>query len=147
MGRARVRSEIGRHCQAGGVSRSTVSRVVNDQPYVRPAVRERVLKVIQETGFHPNVAARTLASQRSWMIGLVLPRSVSSLFSDPYFPRLTQGIAQACNQYNYTLALFLVDTNEDEQKIYHAFPAKACWMASWCSPAKSVTSSSSGWPT
>jgi len=101
-----------------GVSRSTVSRVVNDQPYVRPAVRERVLKVIQETGFHPNVAARTLASQRSWMIGLVLPRSVSSLFSDPYFPRLTQGIAQACNQYNYTLALFLVDTNEDEQKIY-----------------------------
>jgi LacI family transcriptional regulator len=101
-----------------GVSRSTVSRVVNGQPYVRHEVRERVLKVIQSTGFHPNLAARTLASQRSWMIGLVLPRSVSSFFSDPYFPRLTQGIAQACNQRDYTLGLFLVGTPEDEEKIY-----------------------------
>jgi LacI family transcriptional regulator len=101
-----------------GVSRSTVSRVLNDQPYVKSDVRERVLKVIQMTGFRPNLAARTLASQRSWMIGLVLPRSVSSFFADPYFPRLTQGIAQACNQHNYTLGLFLVSTPEDEEKIY-----------------------------
>lgn len=101
-----------------GVSRSTVSRVVNEQPNVRDEVRKRVLEVIQSTGYHPNAAARTLASQRSRMIGLVLPRSVSSFFSDPYFPRLSQGIAQACNQYNYTLALFLVGTKEDEEKIY-----------------------------
>jgi LacI family transcriptional regulator len=101
-----------------GVSRSTVSRVVNGQQYVRQDVRERVLKVIQETGFHPNVAARALASQRSWMIGLVLPRSVSSFFADPYFPRLTQGIARACNHHNYTLGLFLVSTSEDEDKIF-----------------------------
>jgi LacI family transcriptional regulator len=101
-----------------GVSRSTASRVVNNHPNVRADVRERVLKVIENTGYHPNVAARTLASQRSWMIGLVLPRSVSSFFSDPYFPRLTQGIAQACNQFDYTLALFLLSTKEDEDKIY-----------------------------
>ena len=100
-----------------GVSRSTVSRVINGQPYVKNEVRERVLRLIQETGFHPNLAARALASQRSWMIGLVLPRSVSSFFTDPYFPRLTQGIAQACNQHNYTLGLFLVGTLEDEEKI------------------------------
>ena len=101
-----------------GVSRSTVSRVINSHQYVRQDVRERVLRVIQETGFHPNVAARALASQRSWMIGLVLPRSVSSFFADPYFPRLTQGIAQACNHHNYTLGLFLVSTPEDEDKIF-----------------------------
>lgn len=104
--------------QQAGVSRSTVSRVVNDHPNVRPSVRQRVLDVIQSTGYHPNAAARTLASQRAWMIGLVLPRSVSSFFSDPYFPRLTQGIAQACNQYNYTLGLFLLGTKEDEEKIF-----------------------------
>jgi len=52
-----------------GVSRSTVSRVVNNNPNVSDDVRERVLDVIQTTGYHPNVAARTLASQRSWMIG------------------------------------------------------------------------------
>ncbi len=101
-----------------GVSRSTVSRVVNGQPNVRDAVRSRVLTVIRNTGFHPNAAARMLASQRSWMIGLVLPRSVSSFFGDPYFPRLTQGIAQACNQYNYTLGLYLISTKDDEEKIF-----------------------------
>jgi len=101
-----------------GVSRSTVSRVINDYPHVREDVRKRVLQIIQSTGYHPNAAARTLASQRSWMIGFVLPRSVSSFFSDPYFPRLTQGVAQACNQNNYTLGLFLVGTKEDEEKIF-----------------------------
>ena len=104
--------------EQAGVSRSTVSRVVNDHPNVRDDVRKRVLEDIQSTGYHPNVAARALASQRSWMIGLVLPRSVSSFFADPYFPRLTQGIAQACNQYNYTLGLFLVSSREDEEKIF-----------------------------
>lgn len=101
-----------------GVSRSTVSRVVNDHPNVKASVRKRVLEVIQNTGYHPNAAARTLASQHSRMIGLVLPRSVSSFFADPYFPRLAQGIAQACNQYDFTLALFLVGTKEDEEKIF-----------------------------
>ena len=101
-----------------GVSRSTVSRVVNDHPHVREQVRERVWEVIERTGYHPNAAARTLASQRSWMIGLVLPRSVSSFFTDPYFPHLVQGVAQACNQYNYTLSLFLVSSSEDEERIF-----------------------------
>lgn len=101
-----------------GVSRSTVSRVINNQPNVSPAVRTRVQDVIRDTGFHPNLAARTLATQRSWMIGLILPRSVSSFFADPYFPRLTQGIAQACNHHNYTLGLFLVGEREDEERIF-----------------------------
>jgi LacI family transcriptional regulator len=101
-----------------GVSRSTVSRVVNDDPNVRETVRRRVQEVIQLTGYHPHAAARTLASHRSWMIGLVLPRSVNSFFTDPYFPSLTQGVAQACNQYNYTLGLFLVASKEDEDKIF-----------------------------
>lgn len=104
--------------ERAGVSRSTVSRVVNDHPNVKPSVRKRVLDVIQSTGFQPNAAARTLASQHSWMLGLVLPRSVTSFFSDPYFPRLTQGIAQACNQMDYTLGLFLISTQEDEEKIF-----------------------------
>ena len=100
-----------------GVSRSTVSRVINQQPNVSNNVRLRVEAVIQETGYQPNLAAQTLVSKRTWMIGLVLPRSVSSFFTDPYFPRLLQGIAQGCNLNNYTLALFLVGTKEDEEKI------------------------------
>ena len=100
-----------------GVSRSTASRVVNDDPNVSDGVRSKVQGVITSTGYHPHAAARSLASHRSWMIGLVLPRTVSSFFTDPYFPRLTQGVAQACNQHNYTLGLFLLDTKEDEKRI------------------------------
>ena len=100
-----------------GVSRSTVSRVVNGSPNVSQDVRQRVLKTIQSTGYHPNAAARSLASQRTYMIGLVLPSSVSSFFTDPYFPQLTQGIAYACNDFDLTLSLFLVGNKEDEEKI------------------------------
>jgi LacI family transcriptional regulator len=101
-----------------GVSRSTVSRVINGHPNVSESVRQRVSQVIRKTGYHPNVAARSLASQRSWMIGLVLPRSVSAFFTDPYYHHLTQGIAQACNLYDYTLGLFLIGSREDEEKIF-----------------------------
>ncbi|MCJ7534782.1 MAG: LacI family transcriptional regulator, partial [Anaerolineales bacterium] len=76
-----------------GVSRSTVSRVVNNHPNVSEDVRKHVLETIRSTGYHPNAAARSLASQRSWMIGLILPHSVGSIFIDPYFPQLIQGIA------------------------------------------------------
>ncbi len=98
-----------------GVSRSTVSRVVNDHPNVRPAVRERVQRIIAETGFQPNAAARSLASQRSYVVGLVIPRTVHTVFTDPYFPRLTQGVAQACNDHDYTLSLFI---ENDDIKLF-----------------------------
>jgi LacI family transcriptional regulator len=48
-----------------GVSRSTASRVINDQPNVRPEVRERVWQVIHEHDYQPNQAARSLAARRS----------------------------------------------------------------------------------
>ncbi|MCL4301309.1 MAG: LacI family transcriptional regulator [Anaerolineae bacterium] len=100
-----------------GVSRSTVSRVVNNHVSVRPEVRQRILQVIEETGYHPDPAARSLASQRSGIIGLVIPRSVQFLFTDPYYPRLMQGIAQACNTNHYILSLFLFYTEEEEQRL------------------------------
>jgi LacI family transcriptional regulator len=101
-----------------GVSRSTVSRVVNNDPNVSEPVRQRVQAVIQSTGYHPHAAARSLATHRSYMLGLVVPRSVNTFFIDPYFPLFIQGVAQACNQYNYTLGFFLVESKEDEERIF-----------------------------
>ena len=100
-----------------GVSRSTVSRVVNASPNVDAATRKKVEKIIQTTGYHPNAAARSLASQRTNMIGLVIPRTTSAFFTDPYFPHLTQGVAFACNNHHLTLSLFLVGNQEDENEI------------------------------
>lgn len=107
--------DIAKKC---GVSRSTVSRVINDHPNVSDKVRKRVQKEIKNTGFRPHAAARALVSQRSWTVGLVLPRSVNSFFTDPYYPRLIQGIAQGCNQLKYTLGLYLITEAEDEEEIF-----------------------------
>src|SRR5512137_1873524 len=86
-----------------GVSRSTVSRVINEQPNVKPEVRARVRQVVHETGYHPDPAARSLAGHRSGIMGLVIPHAVQMLFTDPYIPRLLQGITQACNAQDYPL--------------------------------------------
>jgi len=101
-----------------GVSRSTVSRVINDHPNVSPETREQVLQVVAETGFHPDPVARSLSSRRVDIIGLVIPLAVQSLFEDPFFPRLMQGISQGCNSHDHTLALFLLHSPEEEAKIY-----------------------------
>lgn len=55
-----------RIAELSGVSRSTVSRVINGHKRVSAAVRERVLKVIAETGYQPDKAAQSLASRRSF---------------------------------------------------------------------------------
>lgn len=106
--------EIGK---LAGVSRSTVSRVINHHPNVSDKVRKKVERLIKDTGFSPNLAARTLASQRSYIVGLVIPRSVQGFFGDPYFARLTQGIAQAANLYDYTFSLFLLESREIEERL------------------------------
>jgi LacI family transcriptional regulator len=90
-----------------GVSRSTVSRVINNSPSVRPEVRERVLQVLRETNFQPNLAARGLAAGSTHILGLVVPQGVSQIFIDPYFPLLIQGVSSACNARDYTLMLWL----------------------------------------
>jgi len=104
--------------ELAGVSRSTVSRVINNREGVSNRVRQRVLKVIEETGYRPHAAARSLAAQRTQVLGLVIPRSVQSFFADPYFPLLIQGIAHACNVHEYTLSLFMFHSEEEEHDLY-----------------------------
>lgn len=56
-----------------GVSKSTVSAVINEQTNVRPATRERVLAAIRELDYHPNIAARELCTSTSMNIGILMP--------------------------------------------------------------------------
>lgn len=92
--------------ERAGVSRSTVSRVLNDHPDVRPEVRARVEAVIQETGYRPNPAARALVSNRSGLIGLVMLTEVDELFGDPYYSALVAGIQAACATSGLIFAIF-----------------------------------------
>jgi LacI family transcriptional regulator len=101
-----------------GVSRSTVSRVINDHPNVSPETRQQVLRIVAETGFCPDPIARSLSSRRAGIIGLVIPLAIQSLFEDPFFLRLLQAVSKGCNIHDYILSLFLLHTLEEEAKLY-----------------------------
>lgn len=102
-----------------GVSRSTVSRVINNEPYVSVKTRDKVLKIIQDVGFTPNPGARMLVTQRTQVIGVVIPRNLSVVFEDPYyFPTLLQGVAEAAQERDYATLLWLGSSNEDEERFY-----------------------------
>ncbi len=94
--------------EIAGVSRSTVSRVINAEPNVRPEVRERVWRVVEEMGYHPHAAARSLASNRSQVLGIVIPETVNTVFADPFFPVLLQGVSDASNDHGYYLMLSMI---------------------------------------
>lgn len=102
-----------------GVSRATVSRVINNTGNVDPVLRQRVEEVIQETGYRPNLVARSLASNRSNILGLIIPSVAQTLFADPYFPALIQGISQACNTNDYTLSLFIFHSPQEEAQVFN----------------------------
>ncbi len=100
-----------------GVSRSTVSRVINRDPNVSAATRRKVLDLIQQIGFQPNLAARGLAVGRTRVIGLVIPTGLTSIFSDPYFPLVIQGVASACSARGYSVMLWLAEREYEAKTI------------------------------
>ncbi|HLF02195.1 MAG TPA: LacI family DNA-binding transcriptional regulator, partial [Anaerolineales bacterium] len=100
-----------------GVSRSTVSRVVNNDPNVSDTTREKVLEVIRQVNFQPNAAAQSLAAGRTRILGLVIPMGVAALFSDPYFPLLLQGMSSACNAHDYSVMLWLAEPEYERRTI------------------------------
>jgi LacI family transcriptional regulator len=100
-----------------GVSRSTVSRVINGDPKVSEATREKVDAVIQSINFQPNLAARGLAAGRTGVLGLVIPMGVTTIFTDPYFPQLIQGVSSACNAREYSVMLWLADPEYERRMI------------------------------
>lgn len=97
-----------------GVSRSTVSRVVNDDRRVSEEARRRVREVIRESRYQPHAAARSLASRRTRIIGLLIPRAVGNIFGDPYFPQMIEGAVGACNDADYNLMMLMDTAGEPE---------------------------------
>ena len=91
--------------ERAGVSRATVSRVVNNSPKVTAEVVAAVNVAIKELGYVPNRAARSLASRRTFAIALVVPEDSSKVFDEPYFANIVQGIARFVSNTEYTLTL------------------------------------------
>jgi LacI family transcriptional regulator len=103
--------------QFSGVSRSTVSRVINTDVNVKEETRQKVLEVIKNYNFQPNLAARGLVTGRTNVIGVVIPTSVSVIFTDPYFPLLLQGVSTLCNTRDYSVMLWLAEPDYERRMI------------------------------
>jgi LacI family transcriptional regulator len=100
------------------VSRSTVSRVLNNHPSVRQSVRDRVLQVMEEYNYAPQAAARSLASSRTDTLGLLIPRSPARTLSDPFISTMIQSLTETCTSMGYFLMLAMV-TADMEPNFYN----------------------------
>lgn len=98
-----------------GVSRSTVSRVINGSPKVTPEALAAVNKAIEHLGYVPNRAARSLASRRTQAIALVIPENTARFFADPYFATVIQGAAMKLAETDYTLTLLIASETAPEK--------------------------------
>ncbi len=92
-----------------GVSRQTVSRVVNNKGEISEPTRQRVQMVIDELGYHPNSLARSLVTRRNLVIGLTLPN-----IDQPYFPQIARGVEDAAAAVGYSV--FLCNASGDPDR-------------------------------
>ena len=101
--------------ELSGVSKSTVSRVVNDDPNVSDRTRQKVQAIIDEHNFQINPAARALAKRNTQIIGVVISNDISVLFDTSfYFATILRGIAQATRSRDYAMLLMIGDKYEDD---------------------------------
>jgi DNA-binding LacI/PurR family transcriptional regulator len=100
-----------------GVSRATVSRVVNGSTQVSEAVRRAVEAAIDEMGYAPNRAARSLAGSRSETVALVVTEPSVRLFADPFFAASTLGVTRVLAGTRYQLVLLMIGADDDRARV------------------------------
>lgn len=93
-----------------GVSMATVSRVVNNNPNVKPQTRKKVFEAIERLGYRPNAVARGLASKKTTTVGVVIPDISNSIFSE-----VARGIEDIANMYHYNIILCNADKKKDKE--------------------------------
>lgn len=108
IARQLVRPTITDVARAAGVSTATVSYVLNQQPGVSDATRQRVLKAAHRLGWEPRAGARALVAGRALAIGFVVARRARVLAADPYFAQVLSGIEEALQPSRYALVLSVV---------------------------------------
>ncbi|HPD00592.1 MAG TPA: LacI family DNA-binding transcriptional regulator [Acetivibrio sp.] len=120
-----------------GVSRSTVSRVINNYPDIPPATREKVLKAIKEYNYYPNASARRLAGMKSSTLGLfiidikdnekphhVIEKNEDLLYGNSYFSPFINAFIDQSNKAQYHVLVSTVYSSDELWKIQSAFCEK-----------------------
>lgn len=93
-----------------GVSMATVSRVVNNNPNVKPQTRKKVYEAIERLGYRPNAVARGLASKKTTTVGVVIPDISNSIVAE-----VARGIEDIANMYFYNIILCNADMRKEKE--------------------------------
>jgi DNA-binding LacI/PurR family transcriptional regulator len=93
--------------RAAGVSPGTVSRAINNSPLVNPQTRDRILQVVQELHYSPNLAARRLSVGKTLTIAVIVP-----FFTRPSVSERLNGVVSALSDSQYDLLIHNIDTPE-----------------------------------
>ena len=99
--------------KTAGVSIATVSRVLNNIDVVNEDTKRKVLYAIKELGYRPNIVARSLKTQRTKTIGILIP-DISSQF----YPEIVRGAEDVANIYDYNVILCNSDFDSEKEKEY-----------------------------
>lgn len=94
-----------------GVSKATVSRVLNESAVVRSETKKRVLEIMEKRHFSPSAAARSLSRQSSNAIGVIVPE-----VDNPFFGEMLRGITEIADKQNYTLICCNSDDSADKDR-------------------------------
>ena len=96
-----------------GVSIATVSRVLNDIDVVNEDTKKKVLDAIKKLGYRPNIVARSLKTQRTKTVGILVPD-----ISSGFYPEIVRGAEDVANIYDYNVILCNSDFDYDKEKDY-----------------------------
>ncbi|MFJ2032729.1 LacI family DNA-binding transcriptional regulator [Streptosporangium sp. NPDC087985] len=101
-----------------GVSRATASRVINGSSRVAPQIREAVNRAVEELGYVPNQAARSLVTQRADSIALVFSEPAARIFSDdPTFAGIIRGVSMEIEKADKQLVLMLTSPDGSYHRV------------------------------
>ncbi|MEU6086636.1 LacI family DNA-binding transcriptional regulator [Streptomyces sp. NPDC047085] len=103
--------------ERAGVSRATVSRVVNGGDGVREPLVARVLKAVEELGYVPNRAARSLVTKRHDAVAVVIAEPETRVFADPFFALQLRGISKELTAHDNQLVLLLTEGRDDHARV------------------------------
>jgi LacI family transcriptional regulator len=95
-----------------GVSKTTVSRVLNRKPDVDEQTKNKIQEIIKETGYSPSLMAKNLATGKTNFLGLLVPT-----LTHPWIMEVTQGIAEGIEDSEYELALFTTSNRNKNQEL------------------------------
>lgn len=96
-----------------GVSIATVSRVLNDVDVVNDDTKQKVVDAIKKLDYRPNIVARSLKTQRSKTIGIIIPD-----ISSPFYPEVVRGAEDVANIYDYNIMLCNADLDTEKELDY-----------------------------